>query len=139
MGALLRMPVPGGMKIKFEVELSHDELTALAKDAGVSFLTGHAIVKQLQDVIHRELRPGVDLGWMYGVTYYREDPDQPYGFKLYRHVMQGQFWPHVPGRPRIYWDGRQIRTRGGAFTVDASRGILDHRPDAAGDPPCAKP
>lgn len=133
---LARVPTQGGMKLKFDVELSHDELTALAQSAGVSFLSGHAIVDELRSIIHRELSPGVDLGILYRVTYYREDKDQPYGFKLFTHVMQGPYWPHVRGRPRFYWDGRQLRTRGGAFTVDASRGILDQRP-VAGEPPCS--
>ncbi len=127
------------MTLKLKLELSDDELTALAQSAGVSFLSGADIKEQLTDIIRRELRPGVDLGFLYRVTYYREDESEPYGFKLFTHVMQGQFWPHVLGRPRFYWDGRQLRTRGGAFTVNATRGILDQRPDEAGEPPCARP
>ncbi len=116
------------MSVELTVELDQDELTALAKLAGVSFLSGDDIIAQLQGIVKRELGPGVDLGTLFRLTYYREEPQEEYGLKLYTHVFQGPYWPHVVGRPRMYWDGRQIRTRGGSFTVDGARGILDKPP-----------
>lgn len=113
------------MKIGVKVELTSADLKALAQIAGVSFLSGDAIAEQLTAIIQRELRPGVDLGILYGLIYYREDPNEESGYSPYMHVMQGEGWPHKYGRPRVYWDGKQMRTRGGAFTVDASRGIVD--------------
>ncbi len=116
------------MTLTITVELDNDQLTALAARAGVSFMKGADMERELQDIIARELSPGVDLGWAYRITYYREDKDEPHGYKLFAHPFISPQWPHVEGRPRLYWDGRAIRTRGGAFYVDATRGIIDLRP-----------
>ena len=121
------------MKLDVNVELDDAQLTALAKLAGASFMSAPDMVRVLKDIIRRELAPGIDLGWGYGITYYREDTRGPNGFSLYNHTFQGRRWPHVWGRPRFYWDGKSIRTRGGAFTVDARRGVIDLRPTKAGE------
>lgn len=118
------------MTLDVKVSLDDAQLTALAKLAGASFMSAPDMERVLKDIIRRELAPGIDLGWGFGITYYREDPQGPNGFTLFNHVFQGRRWPHVWGRPRFYWDGKSIRTRGGAFTVDARRGILDLRPKA---------
>lgn len=113
------------MKVALELDLSHAELTQLARIAGKSFLSSDDIERELRATIARELRPGVDVGYLYRVTYYREDEHEPHGFKLYTHTFMGQKWPHVPGRARLFWDGKSIRTTPGAFTVDAQRGFVD--------------
>lgn len=120
------------MKVALTLDLSHEELTRLAQLAGRSFLSSDDIERELAEVVARELRPGVDIGYLYRVTYYREDESEPHGFKLYTHTFLGQRWPHVQGRPRLTWDGKSIRTGPGAFTVDAARGFVDHeRPKKA--------
>ena len=118
------------MTVRLQVELNDTQLTALAKLAGKSFLSGSEIASELCGIVKRELDPGTDLGWAYRMTYYREDADHGdrHGFKLFTHVFMGPYWPHVVGRPRMYWDGRSLRTRGGAFTVNASRGIIPTTP-----------
>jgi hypothetical protein len=116
------------MTLDVKVQLSDAELTALAQLAGASFMSAPDMERVLRDIIKRELAPGIDLGWGFGITYYREDPRGPQGFTLFNHVFQGRRWPHVWGRPRFYYDGKSIRTRGGAFTVDARRGVIDTRP-----------
>lgn len=115
------------MKLRLNVELTSDELTALAKLAGVSFLSGDDIAEKLNDIIKRSLEPGIELGTLYRVTYYREHEEEEDGYRLYSHVMQGPYWPPRPDMPRptMYWDGQSLRTRGGSFMVDGSRGILD--------------
>lgn len=114
------------MHVTLRLELTSDDLTALAELAGVSFLSGDDIASELKGIIKRGLEPGIDLGTLYRITYYRENAEEECGYRLYTHVMQGPHWPPRPDkpRPRMYWDGRQLRSRGGAFTVDARRGIL---------------
>ena len=121
------------MKITLDLDLSHAQLNALAALADRQFMTGDDMRRELADIVKRELDPGIDLGWGYRVSYYREDRDQPGGFKLYSHVFMGQLWPHVKGRPRFYWDGKSIRTRGGRFIVNSRVGIVD-RPKPQGKP-----
>ncbi len=120
------------MKILVEMDLTHAELNELAALAGRQFMTGEDMKREMRDIVKRELTAGIDMGYGYRLSYYREDPSQPGGYKLYTHVFQGQLWPHVKGRPRFYYDGKNIRTRGGAFIVNNRTGIIDQRPPARG-------
>ena len=115
------------MIVTVELDLSDGELDALALTSGKAFLSAEEIGESVGDIVRRELTAGVDVGYIYRVTYYREDDGEPHGFKMYQHNFMGPLWPHVPGRPRLRWDGLQLRSHGGAFTVDGVRGIVDRK------------
>ncbi len=116
------------MKVTVEMDLTRSQLNALQRLAGREFMTGDDMRRELSDIVKRELDPGIDLGYGFRLSYYREAPNVPGGFELFTHIFQGNLWPHVKGRPRFYWDGKSIRTRGGAFVVNARAGIIDKRP-----------
>jgi len=115
------------MIVTIELDLTDEELDALALGAGKSFLSAPEMGQAVGDIVRRELTGGVDIGYLFRVTYYREEKSEPHGFKMYQHNFMGPGWPHVPGRPRLRWDGKGLRSHGGAFTVDAVRGIVDRK------------